>query len=66
LKTLTLKKIVEIIHIYLIFLAHKKIKDRQTAKSFEENVENLKGKKKELYLKKLQNTEAYLESLEGE
>jgi hypothetical protein len=38
----------------------------QTAKSYEENVETLKGKKKELYLKKLQNTEAYLESLEGE
>ena len=36
---------------------HKKIKERPVSKSFEENVESLKGKKKELYLKKLKSKE---------
>lgn len=38
---------------------HKKIKDRLKAKSVLENVNDLKGKKKEIYLQKLQNIEAY-------
>jgi hypothetical protein len=42
---------------------HKKIKDRQQAKTFDETVEGLKGKKLEAYLKKKQNTEAYNEGL---
>jgi len=39
--------------------SHKKIKDRLQAKSVLENVNDLKGKKKEIYLQKLQNIEAY-------
>jgi len=39
--------------------SHKRIKDRLQAKSVLENVNDLKGKKKEIYLQKLQNIEAY-------
>jgi len=47
-------------------LAHKKIKDRKTAKSVDENINDLKGKKKDLYLKKLQNIEAYQAKLDND
>jgi len=44
--------------------SHKKIKERPVSKSFEENVESLKGKKKELYLKKLKTKEENIDDLE--
>jgi tRNA pseudouridine38/39 synthase len=43
---------------------HKKLKDRPVARSFEENVESLKGKKKEIYLKKIKYSEQVEEDLE--
>lgn len=46
-------------YLFLMSQGHKKIKDRLKAKSVLENVNDLKGKKKEIYLQKLQNIEAY-------
>ena len=50
----------------LTIKAHKKIKERMTAKSVNENVNELKGKKKELYLKKLEGLQAYQARLDND